>query len=292
MTYRTRRTLTAYALLAPAILYFSVYFAGPILIEFWASLRSGQPMIGQSEFAGLDNYAEILRDRLAHKSMVATLVYAIGSTVITLVFALGLSAILSGPVRAKNTIRAIIFFPYIVSFVIGALMWKSILDPYSGLLNSGLLYLGLEPQNWLADPSRALYVLIGVSVWKDVGYATLIYIAAIQGIPDQLYDAARIDGAKPRHLFRDITLPLLMPTTLFLAVVVMIAHLQEISLPYLMTGGGPANSTRLYSLHVYETAFKDFDLGYASALSFAMFVMILLITWIQFKLLHRDIRHT
>jgi multiple sugar transport system permease protein len=292
MTYRTRRTLTAYAFLFPAIAYFAIYFFWPMAIELWASFRSGQPMIGESEYAGFANYIRIAQDTLAVKAITVTMVYAIGSTVLTLLLALAIAAILVGPVRGSNTIRAIIFFPYIISFVISALMWKSILDPYTGLLNAGLLKLGLPQQFWLADPDAAIWVLIGVSTWKDVGYAVLIYIAAIQGIPGHLYEAARIDGAKRFHLFRDITLPLLMPTTLFLAVVLMIGALQEMALPFLMTDGGPANATRFYSLHVFKTAFEGLDFGYASALSFAMFLLILFITWVQFKLLNRDIRHT
>ncbi|WP_108485102.1 carbohydrate ABC transporter permease [Oceaniglobus ichthyenteri] len=292
MTYKQRRALTAYAFLLPAILYFLVFFFWPIAIEFWASLRSGQPLIGESEFAGLKNYIYIFKDRLAIKAMGATLIYAVGSTVFTLLIALVLASILAGPLKARNTIRAILFFPYIVSFVISALMWKSILDPYTGLLNAALLKLGLPQQYWLTDPDAAIWVLVAVSVWKDIGYAVLIYIAAIQGIPNHLYQAAELDGAKRRHLFRDITLPLLMPTTLFLAVIVMIASMQEMALPYLMTGGGPANATRLYSLHVFDTAFQGLNIGYASALSFVMFLVILFITWAQFKLLNRDIRHT
>lgn len=291
MTYKTRRTLTAYAFLSPAIVYFLIYFFWPIAIELWASFRSGQPLIGDFAFVGLKNYAHILNDRLAIKAIKATLIYAIGSVVFTLVLALGLSALLVGPVRARNGIRAILFFSYIISFVISALMWRAILDPYTGLLNAALAKVGLPQQFWLVDPDTAIWTLIAVSVWKDLGYAVLIYIAAIQGIPAHLYEAARMDGARRHHLFRDITLPLLMPTTLFLAVVIMIASLQEMALPYLMTQGGPANATRLYSLHVYETAFQGLNIGYASALSFAMFMLILLITWAQFKLLHRDIRH-
>ncbi|WP_424990595.1 carbohydrate ABC transporter permease [Fluviibacterium sp. S390] len=291
MTYRQRRALTAYAFLLPAILYFIVFFFWPIAIELWASFRSGQPLIGKSEFAGMKNYLYIFQDKLAIKAISATMIYALGSTVFTLLLALGLASILAGPLKARNTIRAILFFPYIVSFVISALMWKSILDPYTGLLNAALLKVGLPPQYWLTDPDTAIWVLVAVSVWKDIGYAVLIYIAAIQGIPSHLYQAAELDGARRHHLFRDITLPLLMPTTLFLAVVIMIASMQEMALPYLMTGGGPANATRLYSLHVYETAFQGLNIGYASALSFVMFLLILLITWVQFKLLNRDIRH-
>jgi multiple sugar transport system permease protein len=188
-------------------------------------------------------------------------------------------------------VRAIIFFPYIISFVIVALMWKSLLDPYSGILNNILIALGLPTQNWLGDPNAALPTMIGITVWKDIGYATLIYIAAIQSIPASLYEAAALDGAVPRQMFFSITIPLLAPTTLFLAVVGMISQLQDISASLLLTDGGPADATRVFSLHVYETAFKDLDIGYASALSFLMFVVILVVTFIQFKLLNREVRY-
>ncbi len=291
MSYRRKQIVIAYALLLPAIIYFTIFFFGPIAVELWASFYSGQPMVGESSFIGLGNYTRALSDALVHRSLSATMIYSFGSTILTICFALLFAAVLAGPTKANNTVRAILFFPYIVSFVIGGLMWRAILDPFTGILNAALISLNLPTQSWLADPDAAIWVLVFVSSWKDIGYATLIYIAAIQGIPGHLYDAARVDGARPTDQMRDITLPLLMPTTLFLAVTLGISSLQELALPYLMTGGGPANSTRLYSLHVYETAFQDLNLGYSSALSFLMFLFILLVTFLQFRLLHRDIRH-
>jgi multiple sugar transport system permease protein len=288
-TWRQRQALMAYALLLPGIAYFALYFFYPIVIELWASLFRGQPLIGNAEFAGLANYATAFSDAMVQRSFLITLVYAAGSTALTLAVGLGLAAVLAGPVRANTVVRAVIFFPYIISFVIVALMWKSLLDPYTGILNSALIALGLPTQNWLGTPSTALWTMILISVWKDVGYAMLIYIAAIQGIPAQLYEAASIDGAKPHQMFVRITLPLLAPTTLFLAVISMISQLQEIAAPYLLTGGGPANATRLYSMHVFETAFERLDIGYASALSFMMFIVILIVTFIQFKVLNREV---
>lgn len=290
-TWRQRQALLAYVLLLPGIAYFATYFFYPIVIEFWASLFRGQPLIGNAEFAGLENYVTALTDAMVRRSFLITLVYAVGTTVLTLMIGLGLAAILAGPVRANALIRAVIFFPYIISFVIVALMWKSLLDPYTGILNSFFIALGLPTQNWLGTPSTALWTMMLVSVWKDAGYAMLIYIAAIQGIPAQLYEAASIDGAKPHQMFLRITVPLLAPTTLFLAVVFMISQLQEIAAPYLLTAGGPANATRLYSMHVYETAFVQLDIGYASALSFMMFIVILIVTLIQFKLLNREVAY-
>ncbi|WP_421724977.1 carbohydrate ABC transporter permease [Bauldia sp.] len=288
---RTRDALVAYMLLLPGIIYFSVYFFYPIAIEFWASLFRGQPLIGASEFAGLANYTAALTDPTVRHSFWITLIYAVGTTSITLLIGLGLASILCGPMKLNAAIRAIIFFPYIISFVIVALMWKSLLDPYTGLLNNLLIVLGLPTQNWLNTPSTALPTMIAITVWKDVGYAMLIYIAAILGIPSTLYEAATIDGAQPRQTFFMITLPLLMPATLFLAVVGMIGNLQDLSAPYLLTGGGPANATRLFSLHVYETAFLELNIGYASAQSFLMFIVILIVTFVQFRLLNRQVSY-
>lgn len=288
-SWRRRQALVAYALLVPPIVYFAVYFFYPIGVELWASFFTGQPLIADSEFAGLANYARAFTDPLSQLSFINTLVFATGATIFTIVPALGLAAILSGPIRGARIVRAIIFFPYIISFVIVALMWKSLLDPYSGILNNLLIALGLPTQNWLNDSSAAMPTMIAITVWKDIGYATLIYIAAIQGIPSSLYEAASLDGATRWQMFVTVTLPLLMPTTLFLAVVSMISQLQDMSAPFLLTNGGPADATRLFSLHVFETAFQQLNIGYASALSFLMFLAILVITFVQFKLLNRRI---
>lgn len=289
--WKRRQALVAYGLLLPAIVYFATYFFYPIVVELWASFFRGAPLIGQATFTGFDNYVSAVTDQRVQRALGITLVYAISTTAITLVLGLGLAAILAGPVRANNLIRAVIFFPYIISFVIVALMWKSLLDPYTGILNAILYSLGLPGQSWLATPQTALPTMIAITVWKDVGYAMLIYIAAIQGIPSSLYEAAGLDGATRRQSFFAITLPLLAPTTLFLAVISMISHLQDISAPYLLTNGGPANATRLFSLHVYEAAFVELNIGYASALSFLMFLIILAITFIQFRLLGRQVSY-
>lgn len=290
-TWRKRQAALAYAILAIPILYFLVYFFYPIVVELWASFYRGQPLIGAAEFAGLSNYAQAFSDDRAVHAFATTLLYAVGTTVLTLLPALGLAAILSGPIRGAKVVRTIIFFPYIISYVIVALMWKSLLDPYSGILNNILVALGLPMQAWLSDPNAALPTMILITVWKDIGYATLIYIAAIQNIPASLYEAASIDGASRRQMFYAITLPLLGPTTLFLAVVGMITQLQDISASILLTNGGPADATRVFSLHVYETAFQQLDIGYASALSFLMFVVILIVTLIQFRLLNRQVSY-
>lgn len=291
MSHNGRQAAFAYIVLSPAIVYFVVYFFYPIAVELWASFYRGQPLVGDSEFAGFDNYIQALTDPRVRDAFIRTAIFATFGTVCTLVPALCLAAMLSGPIKAATTIRAIIFFPYIISFVIVALMWKSILDPYTGMLNAVLASLGLPMQNWLSTPSTALPIIIGVTVWKDTGYAMLIYIAAIQSIPKDLYEAADVDGASAIQKFIRITVPLLAPTTLFLTVISMIAHLQDLSAPYLLTGGGPAEATRLYALHVYNTAFVELNIGYASALSFLMLIVILIVTALQFKFLNREVTY-
>ncbi|WP_081688726.1 carbohydrate ABC transporter permease [Inquilinus limosus] len=291
LTRRARHTIAAYLLLSPAIVYFTVYFFYPIALEFWASLYSGQPLIGDSRFAGLANYAVALGDDRVRQSIVVTLVFAVGVTAASIAIGLGLALLLNKPLPGRTVFRAIIFFPYIISFVIVALMWQAILDPYTGILNGLLADLGLPTQSWLTEPATALPALIAIAVWKDVGYAMLIYLAALQSIPSDFTDAAAIDGATPGQRFRHVTWPLLTPTTLFIAVVSMIAQFQELAPAYLITKGGPADATRLFSLHVFEAAFFELNIGYASALAFLMFLLILAVTFVQFRLLNRDVSY-
>lgn len=291
LSRRVQQTLIAYSLLSPAIIYFTVYFFYPIGLEFWASLFSGQPLIGESRFAGFDNYVTALQDARVRQSVFATLTYAISVTTASIAIGLGLALLLNQRLPGRTAIRAVIFFPYIISFVIVALIWQAILDPYTGILNGVLANIGMPTQNWLNNSSAALPVIIAITVWKDVGYAMLIYLAALQSIPSDFYEAASIDGASPAQQFRYMTWPLLTPTTLFIAVVSMIGQLQEIAPAYLITNGGPADATRLFSLHVFEAAFYELNIGYASALSFLMFLLILVITFVQFRLLNRDVSY-
>jgi multiple sugar transport system permease protein len=291
LSRRARHTIAAYTLLLPAILYFAVYFFYPIALEFWASLHSGQPLIGDSRFAGLANYAAALGDGRVRQSVAVTLAFSAGVTVASIAIGLGLALLLNRPLPGLALFRAVIFFPYIISFVIVALMWQAILDPYTGILNGILAGLDLPTQNWLAEPATALPTLIAITVWKDVGYAMLIYLAALQSIPSDFHAAAAIDGATPGQRFRYVTWPLLTPTTLFIAVVSMIAQLQELAPAYLITKGGPADATRLFSLHVFEAAFFELNIGYASALAFLMFLLILAVTFVQFRLLNRDVSY-
>lgn len=288
---KTRRTLVSYSFLLPAILYFSIFFFYPIALEFWASLRSGLPLVGESQFVGIENYQRILQDKRVIHSFQVTLIYSVGSTVVTAIVGLILALILNQKIRGRVIIRSIIFFPYMISIVIIALLWSNILDPYLGILNSFLFSIGIGGQNWLTNPNSALPAVISLVVWQNMGYAMVIYLAGLQNIPEQYYEAARIDGASKFHLFRYITLPLLAPTTLFITVIGMIGNLQAIAPAYLITRGGPADATNLYAYHVFNVAFDELRIGYASALAFMMFAVIFVLTMIQFKIAGNQVEY-
>ena len=286
-----RQALTAYILLIPAFIYFAIFFFYPIGVEFWASLRDGQPLIGPSEYVGFDNYERALTDDRTLNSMEVTAKFAVGSTVFTTICGLGLALLLNQPLKGRVIIRSILFFPYMISTVIIALLWRNILDPYVGVLNTLLWELGHDGQYWLTDIDKALPTIIGLTVWQGMGYAMVLFLAGLQNIPQVYYEAAKIDGANNLRQFRYITLPLLAPTTLFVTVIGMIGNLQAFAPAYLITRGGPADATRLYGFHVFNVAFTESNFGYASAQAFLMFLIILVLTVLQLTFAGRNVEY-
>ena len=284
----TRQAVVAYVFLAPALVYFALFFFYPIAKEFWLSLHTGQ---NADVLTGLDNYLDALRDPRVRHSFWVTALFAVGTTVGNIVIGLGLALLLDRPLRGRVVFRSLLFFPYMTSFVIVALMWKNILDPYVGILNRLLLEFGLPQQYWLTSYTWALPAIIGITVWHGMGYTMVLFLAGLQGIPQDYYDAAKVDGADSWSLFRHITLPLLAPTTLFVSVIGIITSLQDFAQPYIITGGGPADATRLYVYHVFESGFGQLDFGYASALAFLMFLVILVLTVAQLRLGRRGIEY-
>ncbi len=281
----------AYIFLAPILLYFAIFYFFPIGLEFWASLRTGQPLIGTSSFVGLENYIRALDDPRVLNSFWVTMVFAVGYTVFSIVVGLGLALLLNQGLPGTIPLRAIIFFPYMTTFVIIALMWTNMLDPTIGILNSGLVSLGLPTQRWLVTPEGAMPTIIAITVWHTAGYNMVLFLGGLQGIPSVYYDAAKIDGANVWDRVRYITLPLLAPTTLFVSIVSMINGLQAFMQAYIMTKGGPADTTRLLAYHIFRVAFTENDFGYASALAFMMLVVILMLTLFQFRVGGQEVEY-
>lgn len=281
----TRQAVIAYIFLLPALIYFSIFFFYPIALELWASLQS------TSAFVGLANYGQALQDPRVWESFRVTVVFAAGVTLLNIVIGMALALLLDLPLPGRVVFRAIFMVPYMTSMVIVGLMWRNILDPLVGVLNRVLTLLALPPQDWLTNYQLALPAVIGITVWQGVGYTMVLFLAGLQGIPREYYEAARADGAGAWARFRSITLPLLAPTTLFVAIIGVIGSLQAFSQAFVITQGGPADATRLFAFHIYNVAFNENNLGYASALSFLMFIVILLLTLVQLRIGNKSIEY-
>lgn len=274
-----KRARTAYLFLAPALLFFVILFFYPLANELITSLYTGPQAL---TFSGLGNYTKAFTDPDARHAFLVTFEYAIGVIVVSIALGVALATVLNQGLRGRVVMRGILLVPYLTSMAIVGLLWRNILDPEVGILNRLLLAAGLPTQSWLN--THPLATLVAIAAWQQMGYTTLLFLAGMQGIPETYYEAARVDGAGPWRRFTSITLPLLTPTTLFVSVIGVISALQEFTLPYIVTGGGPGNATDLYVYRTYETAFNFRDFGYASALSYLLLVVILVLSVVQLRI--------
>jgi multiple sugar transport system permease protein len=202
-----------------------------------------------------------------------------------MVASLGLALLLNQPLKGRNFFRTTFFFPYVASLVAVAVVWNMLFHPAVGPVNQLLITLGVEnPPRWTASVDWAMPTVILASIWKGMGYYMIIYLAALQGIPSTLYEAAEIDGANAWQKFRYVTLPMLTPATFFVSIMLTIASFKVFDLILVMTGGGPGRATNVLVIHTYNTAFKEFRFGYSSAIAMVLFVIVLVITIVQFRM--------
>ena len=278
----------AYAFVGIPFLGLLVFFLGPILFSLWVSLHEWNMItpVTQMKWRGLDHYGFLLaRDNVFPRALRNTFVFAIGGVTANVVLGLGLALLLNQAIRFKAFWRVLYFLPVMTAPLALAVLFGFLFNRNYGLVNNILVTLGLPRQAFLADPDQALLVIIFIAIYQYVGYYIVIYLAGLQGIPRDYYDAASVDGANPWQRFRFITLPLLRPVTLFVVVTNTIGALQVFDLIFATTGGGPANRTMTVVLHMYNTAFKFSRMGRASAMAFILFAIILVITLIQLRLL-------
>ncbi|WP_256962208.1 carbohydrate ABC transporter permease, partial [Streptomyces sp. NRRL B-24572] len=283
-----RRLLTRdsfpYLLIAPAVLGFAVFKAYPIAASFWISLTTGN---GESErFAGLANYRRLLSDPLfwtALRNTALILVVQVPLMLgLALLVALGLN---STKVRLRPLWRLGVFVPSLTGLVAAGVMFSVILNRDAGLLNWVLSLVGVDPVNWLGSPFWARVGVVLVITWHYTGYNAVMYLAGLQGIPRELYEAAMVDGAGPVRRFLSITLPQLRPILLLTVVLSTIGTLQLFDEPYVLTGGGPDNSTLTVTMYLYNNGFKYFDFGYASALAYALALIVSVLGVLQVRLM-------
>lgn len=289
---RDRQIRTAYLFILPTILYFLLTFTYPTLQAFRLSLSKWSIAEG-SEFVGLQQYADVLRDDLFWTSTKNTAVLALLSVPPMMVLAI-LAAVLfhsASNFPLRNLFRAIYFLPVITSSVAVAFVWSWIFQPDIGLLNALLEALGVKGQMWLSSPKQALPSLAVMNVWMRLGFDMIIFWAGLQGIPSIYYDAAKVDGAGAFDRFWRITLPLLNPQIVLVAVIEIINALKVFDLVFIATSGGPVNSSRVAVLHIYDLAFSWNKMGEASAAAVYLFVIIMVITIVQWKLLRRRVEY-
>lgn len=283
---KIKRNLVAYSFIAPNFIGFALFTLGPILFAFALAFMTwdGNNPI---RFVGLDNFKHLMEDTRFKAAFVNTISYCAATVPLTLVAALGLAMALNQKVKGRNFFRTIAFFPYVASLVAVAAVWNMIFSPGAGIMNILLSHLGVAKNNlpkWAADPDFAMFTVVLFSVWKSMGYYMVIYLAGLQGIAMEMYEAACIDGANVLQKFKHITIPQLRPTTFFVVIMLTINSFKVYDQIYMITQGGPGTKTLVLVYHIYQTAFVTAnDYGYASAISMVLFTLVLLVTIIQFK---------
>ena len=290
---RWREDLTGWAFAAPFVILFGVFLAFPILASFILSftsfgLRDLVNPIGTT-FVGLKNYLDLFADAKFWTSLLNTFYFVVVGVPLTL--ALGLliaNALNRGVTRFRTAFRVGYYLPVITSIVAIAVVWRFLLNPDVGLVNMLLGAVGINGPAWLADPVLAMPAIIAMAVWRNLGFAMVVFLAGLQAIPASLYEAASIDGAGRWQAFRFVTIPMLRPTILFMTVITTIGYLQLFEEPFVMTDGGPLDKTLSVTMYMYQQGFKFFHQGYASAIAYVLFVIVAFAAFLQFKFLRSD----
>lgn len=267
-----------YMLTGPWIIGLLIFFIVPMIASLWISLNQWD-MLTPAKFVGMKNYDTAFNhDPLFWQSLKVTALYAVFSVPLGLIFSLLLSLLLNQAVFGMRLFRTIFYLPAVVSGVSVMVLWMWIFNPQIGLLNMVLGYFGIAGPGWIFDPRWALPSMVIMSLWSTVGGSVIIWLAGLKGIPPTLYEAAELDGAGAWQKFRNVTIPMLTPTIFFNLVMGIIGAMQTFGEAYVMTKGGPMNSTLFFNFYLFDHAFQNFKMGYASALAWVLFLLILGLT--------------
>jgi multiple sugar transport system permease protein len=288
---KTRGYIFAGLFILPAIINFLIFRYVPILWAARASTWQYSLLGGYREWIGIDHYLRAMQDPILHKSLRVTFTYVVVKMPLEISLALALALFTNQVRRGMGTMRTIIFTPVVMSMVVVSVIWALIFNADSGLLNAVLRMVGLPKQVFLTNPKLALPSIITTTIWKDVGFSTILIVAGLKGIPGQFYEAAIVDGANRWHLFRHITLPLLRRTLFFVVVTQTIFSFQVFIPVYSMTSGGPLDSTKVIVYYIYQLGFLFQDMGYAAAISMILLVIILIISLIQIRFLRSEVEY-
>lgn len=274
-----KENYAAWLFILPALAGTFVFIIIPVICSFGLSFCNWD-LINPIEFAGFDNYREIFTEPLFYKIFLNTIVFAVSTSVFGVIIPLILAVILNDKIRGSEFYKTAYFLPFITPMIVIGVVWQWIFDPNIGILNN-LLQIHI---NWLYDTRFAMPALIIVSVWKLIGYNMIIFLSSLSTINQSLFEAAKIDGASPVQTFKSVTVPLMSPTIFFVVIITAISSFQIFDLIYLMTQGGPLDSTNVLVYAIYKNTFEYFNVGKASAIAYVLFVVILVLTLIQWNL--------
>lgn len=274
--------------LAPALCAILFFFIIPVIAALLISFTDFDIYtlgdLRRLRFIGLSNYYKLFQDELFYKALGNTFYFVLVGGPLSILVSLSTALLLNSQfVKFKKLFRTIYFLPVVTTIVAVAIVWRYLYHPRFGVLNYLISFLGINPIDWLGDPTYAMPAIIILAVWKNFGYNMILFIAGLQNIPSELYEAAELDGASSWFKFKSITLPLLAPTTFFTSIITMIGYFQLFAEPYVMTQGGPLNSTLSIVLYMYQEGFRWWNMGYSVSIAFALFIIILIGTIIQFR---------
>lgn len=272
------KTVVISLFLLPALLGTLIFIIIPVLCSFGLSFAKWD-LLNPITFVGLENYKNLFNDKVFYQTLINTIVFAISTSTFGVIIPLILASVLNSKIRGSEFFKTAYFLPFITPMIVIGIVWGWIFDPNIGLLNK-LLHLHI---NWLYDVKFAMPALIAVSVWKLIGYNMIIFLSTLSSISQSLFEAAKIDGANSLQTFRHVTVPMLSPTIFFVVIITTISSFQVFDLIYLMTQGGPFNSTNVLVYSIYQNAFEYFNVGEASAIAYVLFAIILVLTLLQWK---------
>lgn len=282
LSYWQRDALSGYAFVAPQVLGFGVFVLGPLLAVFWFSLQDYNSFTQELTFNGLDNYERLVADGTFRSVLRNTAVFSFGVVPANVVLGIGLAVLVNQNLPGIAIFRTAYFIPVVISLAAWSLVWDFLLQDNGGV-NAMVGLLGGEGPNWLQDPDWALATVVFVQVVKMVGISMVLFLAALQGVPAEVLEAARVDGASPWRVLRHIALPLISPTILLVSIIVTIWALKAFAQIFLLTEGGPGISTSILGYYVYVQAFEAFQVGYASAVAVVLFAIVLVLTVLQWR---------
>ena len=275
----------------PNLLLFAIFTHWPMIRAFYLSGVRWDMISPTKTWVGFDNYQYLLHDDTFRKTLINSLYFTLGSIGGTLILGLLAALLLNLPLRGRDGVRAAFFAPNLLSAAAISIVWVYMFDPRFGLIKAVLGWFGLSSPNWLRDPDWAMPAIIIVSIWKTLGFATIIFLAGLQGIPRDLYEAAKVDGAGALWRFRSVTLPMLSPIVFFLTVTSVLSSFQSFDIIRVMTQGGPVNSTSTLIWYIYEQGFIAFNAGRSSAATVILFLFLLVFTLFQVRVNERRVHY-